>query len=98
MGAEQFYDHVTGTNAQEAFQKAKEQAFYEFGHRGYTGTIAEKESYVIVGIVNTEEEANVLANSLMDKDDPRIHSKWGPAGCIKIRKPKSFLFFGYASS
>ena len=37
--------------------------------------------------------------------DERIDDKWGPAGCIDMdpkltgkRKPKRFLFFGWASS
>ncbi|MBD3262054.1 MAG: hypothetical protein GF334_10390 [Candidatus Altiarchaeales archaeon] len=46
-----------------------------------------------------------VANALIDMDDRRICDKWGPAGCIDLtpkltgkRKPKKFLFFGWASS
>lgn len=46
MGAEQFSVTVAGEDAQQAFHYAKEDAFYEYGHRGYTGTIAEKPGYM----------------------------------------------------
>lgn len=49
--------------------------------------------------------ADEVANALIDMDDRRICDKWGPAGCIDLtpkltgkRKPKEFLFFGWASS
>jgi len=45
MGACDFYDVVEGKTAQEAFQKAVEEARYESGQGGYTGTIAEKGGY-----------------------------------------------------
>jgi hypothetical protein len=42
MGACDFYEVAQGKTAREAFQRAVEDAQYESGHGGYTGTIAEK--------------------------------------------------------
>lgn len=51
MGAEQFEVHVEGvSDVQQAFNDAVEQAAWEYGHGGYTGTIAEKGSYVILNL------------------------------------------------
>lgn len=46
MGACNFYDQAWGKNAKEAFRNAVESSQYEYGHGGYTGTIAEKHSFV----------------------------------------------------
>lgn len=49
MGADNFAQTVTGCKtASEAFDYAVEQAEYAYGHAGYTGTIAEKDSFVVV--------------------------------------------------
>jgi hypothetical protein len=45
MGAEQFGTRSSGKTVEEAFEAAREQAFYDYGHAGYTGTIAEKSSF-----------------------------------------------------
>lgn len=47
MGAEQFWISGWGTNASAAFQAAVEEAQYEYGRGGYTGTIAEKDSFFL---------------------------------------------------
>jgi hypothetical protein len=47
MGATTFTHHVAGPiPVAEAFTKARESAAWEYGHGGYTGTIAEKPSYI----------------------------------------------------
>ena len=97
MGAEQFDHAAEGKTAREAFDKAVAEACYSYGHSGYTGTIAEKTEFVMVGKAATLEEARAIADKLMEDSDPRIDDKWGPAGCIKVGKG-SYLFFGYASS
>lgn len=96
MGAETFYDVSIGETAAEAFQRATEQAQYDRGHEGYTGTIAEKWSFVMINLpegVDPEEYADKLIND----EDPRIDDKWGPAGCFNLGDNK-FFFFGWASS
>lgn len=46
MGAAEFITHSTGKDANDAFHKAVEHALYMSGHGGYTGTIAEKSSFI----------------------------------------------------
>jgi hypothetical protein len=55
MGASTFITTAKGTTAQEAFDAAREEARYEHGHGGYTGTIAEKRTYVM-----TRDDGGVL--------------------------------------
>ena len=50
MGAETFEIFGYGKTAREAFSAAREDAQYEHGHGGYTGTIAEKDSYVRIDL------------------------------------------------
>jgi hypothetical protein len=71
------------------------------GHGGYTGTIAEKNSFKVVSntVYESYQEAYNYAESLID--DSRVSDKWGPAGCLKFKKKDGevgYLFFGYASS
>lgn len=98
MGAHTFYTLAKGTDAKSAFRSAVEDAQYHHGHGGYTGTIAEKTSFTQipddeVGDVEPQE----YANQLIDEQDPRIDSKWGPAGCIHV-EDDVYLFFGWAST
>jgi len=111
MGAANFYCTSSGPTVQEAFTDAVREAQWEYGHGGYTGTIAEKSSFTMASNKPlSSEEANHLANLLMDTD---YKDKWGPAGCVEIAstlssndtnstlqtsKTKRFLFFGWASS
>jgi len=102
MGASVFFTSASGSSAKEAFRDAVDEAAYEHGHGGYTGTIAEKNEFVMCSseVYNTFDEAYDFANSLIDNDDRRVSDKWGPAGCVKfMKKDKSiaYLFFGWAS-
>lgn len=47
MGADFFETTATGRNSREAFRQAREDAGYESGHGGYSGTIYEKHDYVL---------------------------------------------------
>ena len=101
MGADTFEDYAAGEKASEAFLAAVKQAQYDYGHRGYTGSIAEKHSFVVVSHKGlTEAEARSMARELID--DPRVDDKWGPAGAIRVtdaeKKLDGWLFFGWASS
>ena len=113
MGAEMFQTVGFGKDAKEAFYKAVDMALYENGHGGYTGSIAEKNSFVMIPCPDRKSPSS-FANRLIEDDDPRISDKWGPAGCVDVtaekrklfrkvgmpwkRGQKAFLFFGYASS
>ena len=96
MGAETFEHTGHGETAMEAFEQAKDDALYEYGHSGYTGTLAEKNSFVEITLPDGMD-AYDYARTLVDNDDERISDKWGDAGCIKMEDGE-FLFFGWASS
>ncbi|XVV10897.1 hypothetical protein ACQP2X_39575 [Actinoplanes sp. CA-131856] len=81
-----FYQYTEGVDPDAAFRIAREKAVHEYGPGGYSGTIAEKDSYVIVtSRLLTKREASQLAGDLIDRDDPRFIDKWGPAGAIPIK-------------
>jgi hypothetical protein len=94
MGAEFFYHRSEGKTAKSAFLKAVDQAQYDHGHSGYTGTIAEKTSFVMIDLPKSEDPYT-YASELCKKCDHRIDDKWGPAGCFDL-KDWSFYFFGWA--
>jgi hypothetical protein len=96
MGGNTFTNRAKGTSAREAFRSAVEDARYENGHGGYTGTIAEKGEFTMIPLpagVTPDD----YADKLIREDDPRINDKWGPAGCIDCGNGE-YLFFGWASS
>jgi len=100
MGAEVFFHATEGKNVQEAFRKAVEEAAYDHGHSGYTGTIAEKLDYVVIECPKGREPYE-YADDLINNGDKRIDDKWGPAGAIKLKPmdgSNMWLFFGWASS
>ena len=96
MGASTFYTVQSGKTANEAFNSAVASAQYDFGHSGYTGSIAEKDSFVKIEVPNGVDPY-VFADKLIDDCDERIDDKWGPAGCIQL-EDELFYFFGWASS
>lgn len=47
MGAEWFVDCTDDvSNADEAFDKLVHEAYFNYGHNGYSGTICEKDGYI----------------------------------------------------
>jgi hypothetical protein len=96
MGAEVFYTKSFGKTNQQAFKDAVEDAYYQFGHDGYTGSIAEKDSFVMINLPEGKDPEK-YADELIDAEDPRIDDKWGPAGCFYLGK-NEYFFFGWASS
>lgn len=111
MGACDFRTFSTGKTAREAFNAAVNSAQWDHGHAGYTGTIAEKHSFVSIPekidpaepLKARREAAIQAANRLIEAGDQRIDDKWGPAGCIDCGPgdkagERLFLFFGWASS
>lgn len=103
MGAQPFMTEATGKNPDHAFSIAIEEATYWYGHGGYTGTIAEKDTFIVIDLPE-DYDAFRYADKLIEDDDKRISDKWGDAGCILIGKNKEnpklndYLFFGWASS
>lgn len=96
MGSQTFTAVSRGATAREAFTGAVDEARYEHGHGGYTGTIAEKHGFTMIPLPDGRKPSE-YAYELLDKDDPRISDKWGPAGCLKVAEGE-YLFFGWASS
>lgn len=96
MGAESFEQVGTGKTIEDAFRQAVEQARWDYGHSGYSGTIAEKGNYTVIEAPEDKDPCS-YANELMLADDARITDKWGPAGAIQLG-PEQWLFFGWASS
>lgn len=85
MGANQFMVTSKGKTITEAFTAAVEDAKFEYGHRGYTGSIAEKDTFVEIKVPKGKKPYE-YAKELLYKDDPRIEDKWGPAGAILLRQ------------
>jgi hypothetical protein len=114
MGATDFGTTIAVKGgAGDAFRAAQDRARYESGHRGYTGTIAEKHDFTMIECKPRQNPYN-LARKLINDQDPRVDDKWGPAGCIELtgkwrkalverhglkgkRDIRAFLFFGWAS-
>lgn len=103
MGACTFQNHVTKNcfkSAKEAFTATVEEALHMYGHAGYTGTIAEKNDFVMVGRALDWDSASHIANGLLSSGDKRVDDKWGPAGCVEVVNEDrilGWLFFGWAS-
>jgi hypothetical protein len=113
MGATNFHDSGVGKSANDVFGDLVDEATWEHGHGGYTGTIAEKPGFRMfeppkgmsvrdfINAVDSYDPDN-------DKDAPyevrqayKVYDdKWGPAVCVKEDIEgglKKFHFFGYAS-
>lgn len=97
MGADEFFTQSFGKTAEEAFKSARDEALHDYGHRGYTGSIAEKQRFTLISVPPECDDPQGFAQELLDKFDPRVDDKWGPAGCISLGDDR-WLFFGWASS
>lgn len=98
MGATDFITIGTGATLTEAFSVARMDAAHRHGHGGYTGTIAEKDSVVLIPVPpEWIGQERAYAIHLIEDCDPRIDDKRGPAGALTIG-PNRWLFFGSAPS
>ncbi len=73
MGGEQFGVKREAWSAEEAFRAAVEEAFYEHGHGGYTGTIAEKTDFRVrtppkLVLDELHERRKMLANTALGRE------------------------------
>jgi len=104
MGAYNFEQRNKGRTAEVAFGNAQADARDEYGHGGYSGTIAEKDSFTMIPLpkeVKSEAAIYEFINKLINDDDERIEDKWGPAGCVELSSigiDDEYIFFGWASS
>lgn len=111
MGAQTFEQYVEGTDVHAAFRDGVEQAAWENGHGGYTGTLAEKHEFVLY--TPPSHIASLQAVTDMQWSDKRepdyadfawrhaascYNDKWGPAVAIGDDEGQGFWFIGWASS
>lgn len=86
-----------GPTVDEAFSTAVRQARDEYGNGGYSGSVAEKRSCVMVADAPMSLAAAAsLGNVLIGIDDERISDKGGPAGAIELDTGGYYLF-GWAN-
>jgi len=83
MGASYFEDLSFGKTPREAFNKAVEEARYEYGHAGYTGTIAEKDGFTLI-----QKKKGQRLKSLI-KEHMEDNGKWAPAICFDLKGTKT---------
>src|ERR1039457_3721374 len=73
MGAQDFYDVVarceTNTDRKVAFNGLREAAQYDCGHAGYTGTIAEKQEFTFMKLVNEDTTFEEVHEAIDDGFD-----------------------------
>lgn len=112
MGACSFRTVIMGRfDVNEAFHEAVDRARYAYGHGGYTGTIAEKDSVELLDCPHNygTQAYEEWINRKIEEND-----RWGPAFAIEVRGSeykrlkklyghrrkgwKVFVFFGLASS
>ena len=85
MGATDHYQTITGKTADEAFRAAQEQARYEHGSGGYTGSLAEARGYLLLRTGPLLEwEAMQRAQKALEDGTAQ---KWGPAILVPIAEP-----------
>ena len=109
MGASSFRNNAVGTDIHYAFRRLVENAEADNDDEGYSGTIAEKSSFVM-----SKKPARVdpekwyfQVKDFCEKDKSQKHydllkedfeiydDKWGPALCIPTKD--GFIFCGFAS-
>lgn len=108
MGAEQFVTYAKGSNMQDAFHSAHEEAAWEHGHGGYTGTIAEKPGAYrtpreVPRFEATREGLNAANTWAWDDLNEYDNDKWGECLALPVYKVGSdevegWYFYGWASS
>ena len=101
MGSQSFTcsRYADSITANQAFEEAQEEARYNYGHSGYTGTIAEKMNFVEMPMIEGKTPQETAWHYIRECD-PKIDDKWGPAGCVKGKDHEGhevYCFFGWAS-
>ena len=88
MGAQTFHQQAWNPDLQEAYNSAFGEAEDDHGRNGYTGSLAEKLSFVVIDEVQPLPAADAwdYADELLDLSDARVNDKWGPAGAIPMSR------------
>lgn len=97
MGAEWFTQDADGADVGEAFRTARAEAQYQHGHAGYSGTLAEKDSWIMVrptpvgSLAEAEGLAERYAHSIAGGGRldtlphfAEVDNKWGPAAAVEF--------------
>src|SRR5437763_10936334 len=99
MGGTTFEDYAWGRTPQEAYDLAVAEAIFSHGHEPYSGTIKEKDGYVMIDVPTKWKGKEIeYASHLIDEDDYRISDKWGPAGCILLESKDAIEKVPYATT
>jgi hypothetical protein len=88
VGKQDFIQYAEGVDLDTAFNAAIKKAQHEYGHGGFTGTIAEKEDFGCFALTDepmTLDEATALANQMLDERDERCVDWDLPACAIPVR-------------
>lgn len=113
MGSANFCESITikkTVTDDSAFMEARQRAQYEHGSGGYSGSLGEKDGFIMIHRAKSQKIAETMAGEIMS---PRgipvfreeitvlVDDKWGPAGAIRYpidATHDGIIFFGWASS
>lgn len=98
MGTDRFVTQIQADTPGDAFNRAVESAQWEYGHAGYTGTIAEKSGFANFGQVERRQIRKLLnaleeyrldempadIQELANKARNTYMDKWGDAACFEV--------------
>jgi hypothetical protein len=102
MGATEFFTYAEGINVKAAFVAAKQEAEYESGNSGYTGTIAEKDDFKSASenVFPDKYAADDFAYQKINDDNHWCNDKYKPAAYIRFMNGNKieYLFFGIAKT
>ena len=76
MGAQWFDQTALAKTAHAAFNEGVEAAAYDYGHSGYTGTLAEKPGFVMLGTLPARVSSELATRHLEDWSQWREHGYW----------------------
>jgi hypothetical protein len=74
MGADQFSEVLIGRDLGKLFDQAVKDAQYNYGHAGYTGTIAEKGGYVDLGPMPSRMTVDRLEELIYESQEWRYQN------------------------
>lgn len=90
MGATSFVEVMQGYDSPtDAYQEARYQGIYEYGHNPYNGTISTTEGYQYLGEIPEKDVEEFIEKNIDN------FNKWGLCGCVK--SDDKYIFFGWAA-
>ena len=95
MTLKPFIQLVTGESPSRAFDIGTHAAKLAFGSGGFTGTLADKGSFILIRCPK-HHDPEAYAMGLLARHDPRIADMWSPSGMIQ-RRPCEWFAFGFSA-